>query len=214
MLAIQHLQIFCWSATLLVSHIEITILKLFKPPVGLHTAQSIAKTLKCADASSIRSARIQRPPASTANATGPSCLGNPHPVSTPKRASDFCSPYQGFLDKADSNSPSLSRNGNDSEMANLPTDMELEMNLSQRSETRSPSPQSQLAPCEQLKYNKAQLAKMETFRKFKQACVGSLRQMPDHYPEEPFFVRALTELQEIEETMAIAVSDIDSFDPC
>ncbi|GFW86269.1 hypothetical protein TNCV_4148911 [Trichonephila clavipes] len=38
--------------------------------------------------------------------------------------------------------------------------------------------------------------------------------MPDHYPEEPFFVRALTELQEIEETMAIAVSDIDSFDPC
>ncbi|GFW35905.1 hypothetical protein TNCV_1927361 [Trichonephila clavipes] len=38
--------------------------------------------------------------------------------------------------------------------------------------------------------------------------------MLDHYPEEPFFVRALTELQEIEETMAIAVSDIDSFDPC
>ncbi|GFW35906.1 hypothetical protein TNCV_1927371 [Trichonephila clavipes] len=108
-------------------------------------------TSKCADASFIRSARIQRPPASTANATGPSCLGNPHPVSTPKRASDFCSPYQGFLDKADSNSPSPSRNGNDSEMANLPNDMELEMNLSQRSEPRSPSPQSQLTPCEQLK---------------------------------------------------------------
>ncbi|GFT92223.1 nucleic-acid-binding protein from transposon X-element [Trichonephila clavipes] len=99
-------------------------------------------------------------------------------------------------------------------MANLPTDMELEMNLSQRSETRSPSPQSQLTPCEQLKYNKAQLAKMETFRKFKQACVDSLKQMPDHYPDEPFFVRALTELHEIEETMAIVVSDIDSFDPC
>ncbi|GFW76904.1 hypothetical protein TNCV_2030091 [Trichonephila clavipes] len=93
-------------------------------------------------------------------------------------------------------------------MANLPTDMELEMNLSQRSEPRSPSPQSQLTPCKQLKYNKAQLAKMETFRKFKQACVEN------HYPEKPFFVRALTELQEIEETMAIAVSDIDSFDPC
>ncbi|GFX73271.1 hypothetical protein TNCV_3537941 [Trichonephila clavipes] len=99
-------------------------------------------------------------------------------------------------------------------MANLPTDMELELNLSQRSEPRSPSPQSQLTPCEQLKYYKAQLAKMETFRKFKQACVDSLKQMPDHYPEEPFFVRALTELQEIEETMAIVVSDIDSFDPC
>ncbi|GFU97829.1 hypothetical protein TNCV_2717301 [Trichonephila clavipes] len=53
-------------------------------------------------------------------------------------------------------------------MANLPTDMELELNLSQRSEPRSPSPQSQLTPCEQVKYNKAQLAKMETFRKFKQ----------------------------------------------
>ncbi|GFW55110.1 hypothetical protein TNCV_262081 [Trichonephila clavipes] len=38
--------------------------------------------------------------------------------------------------------------------------------------------------------------------------------MPDHYPEEPFFVRALTELQEIEETISMAVSDIDSYDPC
>ncbi|GFV65849.1 hypothetical protein TNCV_1256031 [Trichonephila clavipes] len=92
-------------------------------------------------------------------------------------------------------------------------DMELELALSQRSEQRSPSPQSQLTPCEQLKY-KAQLAKMETFRKCKQACVDALKQMPDHYPEEPFFVRALTELQEIEESISIAVSDIDSFDPC
>ncbi|GFX26795.1 hypothetical protein TNCV_1839681 [Trichonephila clavipes] len=89
-------------------------------------------------------------------------------------------------------------------MANLPTDMELEMILSQRSEPRSPSPQSQLTPCEQLKYNKAQLAKMETFRKCKHACVDALKQMPDHYPEEPFFVRALTELQEIEESISIA----------
>ncbi|GFU30832.1 nucleic-acid-binding protein from transposon X-element [Trichonephila clavipes] len=64
------------------------------------------------------------------------------------------------------------------------------------------------------KYNKAQLAKMETFRKCKQACVDALKQMPDHYPEEPFFVRALTELQEIEETISMAVSDIDSYDPC
>ncbi|GFU90936.1 hypothetical protein TNCV_4922691 [Trichonephila clavipes] len=38
--------------------------------------------------------------------------------------------------------------------------------------------------------------------------------MPDHYPKEPFYVRALSELQEIEETMAIAVSDIDFFPPC
>ncbi|GFX87254.1 uncharacterized protein TNCV_596031 [Trichonephila clavipes] len=45
---------------------------------------------------------------------------------------------------------------------------------------------------------------METLRKCKQACVDALKQMPDHYPEEPFFVRALTELQEIEETISMA----------
>ncbi|GFT69008.1 hypothetical protein TNCV_3033271 [Trichonephila clavipes] len=90
-------------------------------------------------------------------------------------------------------------------MANLPNDMELELTLSQRNSTRTPSPQ--LTPREQLKFNKAQLAKMETFRKCKQACVDALRQMPDHYPEEPFFVRALTELQDILETRVIAVSD-------
>ncbi|GFX02805.1 hypothetical protein TNCV_4437871 [Trichonephila clavipes] len=55
---------------------------------------------------------------------------------------------------------------------------------------------------------------MEAFRKCEQACVDTLRQMPDHYPDEPFYRRALTELQDIEETMAIAVSDIDSYDPC
>ncbi|GFY41383.1 hypothetical protein TNIN_399241 [Trichonephila inaurata madagascariensis] len=55
---------------------------------------------------------------------------------------------------------------------------------------------------------------METIRKCQQTCVDSLRQMPDHYPEEPFYTRALTELQEIEETMALAVSDIDSLPPC
>ncbi|GFX21455.1 hypothetical protein TNCV_1398691 [Trichonephila clavipes] len=37
--------------------------------------------------------------------------------------------------------------------------------------------------------------------------------MPDHHPDEPFYVRALTELHDIEETMALAVSDIDSFEP-
>ncbi|GFU25675.1 probable RNA-directed DNA polymerase from transposon X-element [Trichonephila clavipes] len=30
--------------------------------------------------------------------------------------------------------------------------------------------------------------------------------MPDHHPDEPFYVRALTELHDIEETMALAVS--------
>ncbi|GFV18566.1 hypothetical protein TNCV_2871991 [Trichonephila clavipes] len=47
------------------------------------------------------------------------------------------------------------------EMANLPTDMELELAESHRNATRTPSPQ--ITPCEQLKFNKAQLAKMETF---------------------------------------------------
>ncbi|GFS98731.1 PRE_C2HC domain-containing protein [Trichonephila clavipes] len=90
-------------------------------------------------------------------------------------------------------------------MANLPTDMELELADTQRNSTRTPSPQ--LTPCEQLKY-KAQLAKMETFRRCKQACVDALMMMPDHHPEEPFYVRALTELQDIEETMALAVSPV------
>ncbi|GFR24476.1 hypothetical protein TNCT_594751, partial [Trichonephila clavata] len=45
---------------------------------------------------------------------------------------------------------------------------------------------------------------METFRKCKQACVEALKNMPDHFPEEPFYARALSELQEIEETMALA----------
>ncbi|GFX81938.1 hypothetical protein TNCV_2571372 [Trichonephila clavipes] len=99
-------------------------------------------------------------------------------------------------------------------MANLPTDMELEQADTQRNSNRTPSPLPQLTPCEQLKYNKAQLAKMQTFRRCKQACVDALMMMPDHYPEEPFYVRALTELQDIEETMALAVSDIDSFKPC
>ncbi|GFX91429.1 nucleic-acid-binding protein from transposon X-element [Trichonephila clavipes] len=97
-------------------------------------------------------------------------------------------------------------------MANLPTDMELELAESHRNATRTPSPQ--LTPCEQLKYSKAQLAKMETFRRCKQACVDALMMMPDHHPDEPFYVRALTELHDIEETMALAVSDIDSFEPC
>ncbi|GFW94006.1 probable RNA-directed DNA polymerase from transposon X-element [Trichonephila clavipes] len=99
-------------------------------------------------------------------------------------------------------------------MANLPTDMELELAESQRNTTRTPSPLPQLTPCEQLKYNKTQLAKMETFRRCKQACVDAFMMMPDHHPEEPFYVRALTELQDIEEAMALAVSDIDSFEPC
>ncbi|GFY51616.1 hypothetical protein TNIN_248681 [Trichonephila inaurata madagascariensis] len=38
--------------------------------------------------------------------------------------------------------------------------------------------------------------------------------MPDHHPNEPFYRRAVSELQEIEETINLAVSDIASFPPC
>ncbi|GFU99409.1 hypothetical protein TNCV_2501321 [Trichonephila clavipes] len=79
-------------------------------------------------------------------------------------------------------------------MSNLPSDMELEQASTQRTFSRTPSPQPQFSPCEKLKFNKAQLAKMEAFRKCKRACVDTLRQMPDHYPDEPFYRRALTEL--------------------
>ncbi|GFW94110.1 hypothetical protein TNCV_1713591 [Trichonephila clavipes] len=41
-----------------------------------------------------------------------------------------------------------------------------------------------------------------------------LNRCPTTTPDEPFYQRALMELQDIQETMAVAVSDIDSFDPC
>ncbi|GFS36778.1 hypothetical protein TNIN_318421 [Trichonephila inaurata madagascariensis] len=55
---------------------------------------------------------------------------------------------------------------------------------------------------------------METFRQCKKTCVDAPRNMPGHYPEEPFYLRNLSELHEIEEIMAIVVSDLDSFPPC
>ncbi|GFY08591.1 hypothetical protein TNCV_810241 [Trichonephila clavipes] len=104
-------------------------------PFGRNSTELIFPTwtLKCADASSIRSARILRSAARTANATGPRCLGNPNLVSPSIRASDFCSSYQDFIDKADSTYPlPFSGNGKDSDMANLTTDMELEPASTQR----------------------------------------------------------------------------------
>ncbi|GFR09068.1 hypothetical protein TNCT_318891 [Trichonephila clavata] len=70
------------------------------------------------------------------------------------------------------------------------------------------SPPLQLSTCEQLKFNRAQLAEKEIFRYSKQTYVEALRNMSYQYPEEPFYARALAELHEIEETMAIVVSDI------
>ncbi|GFX12419.1 nucleic-acid-binding protein from transposon X-element [Trichonephila clavipes] len=45
---------------------------------------------------------------------------------------------------------------------------------------------------------------METFKKFKLACIAELQAMPDHHPDEPFYRRAVSELQEVEETINLA----------
>ncbi|GFR09294.1 uncharacterized protein TNCT_692861 [Trichonephila clavata] len=45
---------------------------------------------------------------------------------------------------------------------------------------------------------------MVTFSKFKLACIEELKFMPDHHPEEPFYLRAVAELQEKEESIQIA----------
>ncbi|GFQ69700.1 uncharacterized protein TNCT_140381, partial [Trichonephila clavata] len=96
----------------------------------------------------------------------------------------------------------------DMDTAYEPTEMELS-----KSPTRTPSPPL-LPPCEQLRHNKAQLKRMMTFRKHKAACIQELQAMPDHHPEDPFYARAATELQDIEEAIQLAASDIDSFPPC
>ncbi|GFQ86494.1 hypothetical protein TNCT_131501 [Trichonephila clavata] len=88
--------------------------------------------------------------------------------------------------------------------------MDMELSKSPR---RTPTPPP-LPPYEQLQLNKAQLSKMVTFRKHKLARIQELQAMPDHHPEDPFYSRAAAELQEIEETIQLAVSDIDSFPPC
>ncbi|GFU65831.1 nucleic-acid-binding protein from transposon X-element [Trichonephila clavipes] len=91
---------------------------------------------------------------------------------------------------------------------NEPTDMDL---IDSPRRTPTPPP---LSACEQILQNKAQLQKMETFKKFKLACIAELQAMPDHHPDEPFYRRAVSELQEVEETINLAVSDLASFPPC
>ncbi|GFV89433.1 nucleic-acid-binding protein from transposon X-element [Trichonephila clavipes] len=91
---------------------------------------------------------------------------------------------------------------------NEPTDMDL---IDSPRRTPTPPP---LSACEQILQTKAQLQKMETFKKFKLACIAELQAMPDHHPDEPFYRRAVSELQEVEETINLAVSDLASFPPC
>ncbi|GFT93819.1 RNA-directed DNA polymerase from mobile element jockey [Trichonephila clavipes] len=63
---------------------------------------------------------------------------------------------------------------------NEPTDMDL---IDSPRRTPTPPP---LSACEQILQTKAQLQKMETFKKFKLACIAELQAMPDHHPDEPF----------------------------
>ncbi|GFY74586.1 hypothetical protein TNIN_409351 [Trichonephila inaurata madagascariensis] len=49
---------------------------------------------------------------------------------------------------------------------------------------RTPTPPL-LSACEQILQNKAQLQKMETFKKYKTACISELKAMPDHHPDVP-----------------------------
>ncbi|GFT63745.1 hypothetical protein TNCV_423721 [Trichonephila clavipes] len=53
---------------------------------------------------------------------------------------------------------------------------------------------------------------METFKKFKLACIAELQAMPDHHPDEPFYRRAVSGFK-VEETINLAVSDLASFPP-
>ncbi|GFU54743.1 hypothetical protein TNCV_1037871 [Trichonephila clavipes] len=73
----------CWRIILPLNQ------KKFFMGFGLETRYS-------AVASPIRSARTLRLPATTANATG--LPTQPTPCTHTKRASDFCSPFQGYLD--------------------------------------------------------------------------------------------------------------------
>ncbi|GFX82921.1 hypothetical protein TNCV_4937911 [Trichonephila clavipes] len=50
---------------------------------------------------------------------------------------------------------------------------------------------------------------METFKKFKLACIAELRHARSP-PDEPFYRRAVSELQEVEETINLAVEEIQA----
>ncbi|GFW01661.1 hypothetical protein TNCV_4085761 [Trichonephila clavipes] len=82
---------------------------------------------------------------------------------------------------------------------NEPTDMDL---IDSPRRTPTPPP---LSACEQILQNQSPAAKDGDFQKFKLACIAELQAMPDHHPDEPFYRRAVSELQEVEETIHLAV---------
>ncbi|GFU03203.1 hypothetical protein TNCV_2720981 [Trichonephila clavipes] len=78
---------------------------------------------------------------------------------------------------------------------NEPTDMDL---IDSPRRTPTPPP---LSACEQILQNKAQLQKMETFKKFKLACIAELQAMPDHHPDEPFYRRAVSSFKKLKKQL-------------
>ncbi|GFW12195.1 hypothetical protein TNCV_5111401 [Trichonephila clavipes] len=78
---------------------------------------------------------------------------------------------------------------------NEPTDMDL---IDSPRRTPTPPP---LSACEQILQTKAQLQKMETFKKFKLACIAELQAMPDHHPDEPFYRRAVSSFKKLKKQL-------------
>ncbi|GFW95165.1 nucleic-acid-binding protein from transposon X-element [Trichonephila clavipes] len=86
---------------------------------------------------------------------------------------------------------------------NEPTDMDL---IDSPRRTPTPPP---LSACEQILQNKAQLQKMETFKKFKLACIAELQAMPDHHPDEPFYRRAVSGFKKLKKQLTWCDSNIE-----
>ncbi|GFX07252.1 hypothetical protein TNCV_2972291 [Trichonephila clavipes] len=86
---------------------------------------------------------------------------------------------------------------------NEPTDMDL---IDSPRRTPTPPP---LSACEQILQNKAQLQKMETFKKFKLACIAELQAMPDHHPDEPFYRRAVSSFKKLKKQSTWRDSNIE-----
>ncbi|GFV65989.1 hypothetical protein TNCV_1303801 [Trichonephila clavipes] len=42
---------------------------------------------------------------------------------------------------------------------------------------------------------------METFKKFKLACIAELQAMPDHHPDEPFYRRAVSSFKKLKKQL-------------
>ncbi|GFR20198.1 hypothetical protein TNCT_418691 [Trichonephila clavata] len=83
----------------------------------------------------------------------------------------------------------------------------------EQSPIKSPTSAVQRSTCEQQAYAKSQIERMIRIQSYKLAIVEDLKKYPD-YEEDHFYQNALMELQDIENSMQLAVSDFDSFPSC